>query len=141
MTELLCATKSPSLKDMVWGSTFKVADADHVVDRVCASMPREIKPDFMWTWMKAIGKNDHNEDVNIFLSMGGHSGCGLGVTEDLCRSAYQAILSGHPSCPSNAGLTMGGVGISDCSVFTLTAGAASDLSHFSADLKEAKGWE
>lgn len=36
---------------------------------------------------------------------------------------------------------MGGVGISDCSVFTLTVEAASDLSHFSTDLKEAKGWE
>lgn len=141
MTELLCATKSPSLKDMVWGSTFKVADADNVVDSICASMPLEINPNSGMTWMRTIGKNGHNENVNIVLSMSVHRDCSLGVTADLCRSAYQAILSGQPSCPSNAGWTMGGIGVSDCSVFTLTAGTASDLGQFSADLTAAKGWE
>jgi hypothetical protein len=121
---------------MVWGSTFKLADADHVVDRICASMPLDIKPGSSITWMHAIGK-----DVKIFSGIGVRSECSLSITADLCRSAYQAILSGHPSCPSNTGLTMGGIGISDCSVFSVTAGTASDLSHFSADLSAAKGWD
>jgi hypothetical protein len=125
----------------MWGSTFKVADADHFVDRLCASKPLEIKPNSGAIWMQAIGKNNHNEAVNIFLSMGVYKGCSLSITADLCRSAYQAILSGHPSCPSNKGLTMGGVGFSDCSVFTVTAGTASDMSHFNADFSAANGWE
>jgi hypothetical protein len=141
MTELLCAIKSPTLKDMIWGSTFKVADANYIMDKVCATMPCEIKQGSAWTWMQAIGKNNHNDDVNIFLGMSVHRDCSLSVTTELCRSAYQAILSGHPSCPSNRGLTIEGIRISNYSIFMLTAGAASDLSHFPADLKASKGWE
>lgn len=105
----------------MWGASFVVKDAVPIVDEVCASMPPK-QTDGM-SWIRRIGKDSHGEDVNLVMAMALHGDCSH-ITTDLCKNAYHAIISGHASCPSKMGRAMGGVGITHCAEFRLTAGTA-----------------
>ncbi|KAA8641402.1 uncharacterized protein ATNIH1004_001867 [Aspergillus tanneri] len=146
LTQLLCATKAPSAKGVnFWGSIFKLSDASAAVDAACDlkepfRLGRQTGRSQNYYYDQKIVSRDTKKGVNLILAATARDGCDISLDSKTCREIYNTILSGHPSCPNKDNWSMGGIGVSECGNFMLTAGTSYDKRDPFADMHPSRDW-